>query len=698
MLRLALTFVLIAAACGGSSAKSSTPDAGNTPVIPGPAGLKATPANASVALTWSAVAGATSYQVFRAIPPRVASAQIGTSTTTSFTDTALTNGTFYTYTVTAVTAAGTSEQSGEIDAQPFRELCVADNRTNQIQVFNAEQTDSSPPLREFGSRTALAPSNIDIDPVHGEIFSANGDLDTLTSTAESANGNVAPLRTSTFLPFPTQVTYGAANDELVVVDGSQISAFARTASGATMPVRTLTGTASFGKAVLTGPAHGDRMFVIGFDQSSGFSINSYARADSGAKDPSSVMTSTALASVIASAFAYDPVNDEILVGVVDSGGSGVSVLAFPASGNGPTVPSRVLGGSLTEMVAPEALAVDSANGILYVLDAGESVLSFPLSFGASANIAPRSILSGSLTRISFNAHSIAFDQTLGILAVQSDDNILVFDAAASGNIAPISAINSGVTALDNPGGVAVDLAHGELFVANSGAVPAMTVYDRTMQGGDGAPLRTLATPGFASFTADVAFDAAHDELITATANPAKIDFHARTASGAAAPLRSISGSNTQLRQVDAVALDAVNDAVVVADDNDTILRFARTFTDGNEAPLTSIAGSNTGLSQVQSIFVDDVNAEIFVAGKSGISVFRLTDSGNIAPIRTLSLANSARGVLVDPVANELFVIEEFEFPIRVYSRTATANAGPLRTILAPTAGFSVGRAGMAICN
>ncbi|MFF0223776.1 PHB depolymerase family esterase [Streptomyces sp. NPDC004629] len=70
--------------------------------LPAPTGLTADPAtDTSISLSWSPVQGAASYRVHRG------GTQVGTPTGTTFTDTALTPATAYTYTVAAVAADGT---------------------------------------------------------------------------------------------------------------------------------------------------------------------------------------------------------------------------------------------------------------------------------------------------------------------------------------------------------------------------------------------------------------------------------------------------------------------------------------------------------------------------------------------------------------------------------------------------------------
>jgi len=102
-----------------SEYSASTSGTGTGTAPPTPAGLAATAGNASVALAWTASAGATSYSIYRGTAAGAEGATpVGTSTSNSFTDTGLTNGTTYYYTITASNAAGTSAHSSEVHATP----------------------------------------------------------------------------------------------------------------------------------------------------------------------------------------------------------------------------------------------------------------------------------------------------------------------------------------------------------------------------------------------------------------------------------------------------------------------------------------------------------------------------------------------------------------------------------------------------
>jgi len=107
---------------------------------------------------------------------------------------------------------------------------------------------------------------------------------------------------------------------------------------------------------------------------------------------------------------------------------------------------------------------------------------------------------------------------------------------------------------------------------------------------------------------------------------------------------------------------------------------------GNSAPSRTIAGSNTGFNSPETVFADTVNNELYVADFFGqaIRVFPLNANGNVAPTRTLIQGPNSgllqpRDMIVDTVHNELIVVSVND-SIRVFSRTASGDAVPLRVI------------------
>ena len=104
-------------ATNGSASSPASTAATATPMAPAPTaptGLVATPGNAQVSLSWTAVASATSYRVYRG------GVLVASPTTTTFTDTALTNGTAYTYYVIAVATTTPGPASASVVATPAK--------------------------------------------------------------------------------------------------------------------------------------------------------------------------------------------------------------------------------------------------------------------------------------------------------------------------------------------------------------------------------------------------------------------------------------------------------------------------------------------------------------------------------------------------------------------------------------------------
>ncbi len=84
-------------------------DFGGGSTLPAPTSLASTAVtDNSVSLNWSAVAGAASYQVYRN------NVSVGTTTSTTFTNTGLTSGTSYNYTVVAIDSSGKASPSSSV--------------------------------------------------------------------------------------------------------------------------------------------------------------------------------------------------------------------------------------------------------------------------------------------------------------------------------------------------------------------------------------------------------------------------------------------------------------------------------------------------------------------------------------------------------------------------------------------------------
>ncbi len=109
--------IMLLAACGSGGSSS-----GSTPEPAAPTGTLVTAGNNEATVAWQAVAGATSYNIYRSTSSGSHGAKVGSSSTTTFSDTTVVNGTTYFYAVTASNATGEGPASvqspGAIPAVP----------------------------------------------------------------------------------------------------------------------------------------------------------------------------------------------------------------------------------------------------------------------------------------------------------------------------------------------------------------------------------------------------------------------------------------------------------------------------------------------------------------------------------------------------------------------------------------------------
>jgi fibronectin type 3 domain-containing protein len=110
--------LLLHAGCASTGYNGGGKGGSGTTVPPTPMGFTAVAGNAQVSLNWTASSNATGYYVKRSTTTDGPYTQIATQTTTTDTDTGLTNGTKYFYVVSAYNSAGTSANSAEVNATP----------------------------------------------------------------------------------------------------------------------------------------------------------------------------------------------------------------------------------------------------------------------------------------------------------------------------------------------------------------------------------------------------------------------------------------------------------------------------------------------------------------------------------------------------------------------------------------------------
>ena len=248
-----------------------------------------------------------------------------------------------------------------------------------------------------------------------------------------------------------------------------------------------------------------------------------------------------------------------------------------------------------------------------------------------------------------------------------------------------------------PFALAVDLVHDELFVANGN--DSITVYSRTATG-NAAPLRTIQGPATGlNFPLGLGLDLANNEIVVTNIGPS-VTIYSRTANGNTAPLRTIQGPATGMSNVHGLTLDLARGEIFVANrgtssSGNSITVYPRTA-NGNTTPLRTLQGTATGLSGPAALAFDFTHGELTVANVNGpsrgVTVYSRTASGNTPPLRTLSGPTSGLtfvfGIAVDAKNNELFAASIAGDSVPVHSRTASGDTAPLRTLQGPASGLN----------
>src|SRR4051812_26376070 len=114
--------ITLLAACGGGGGGGGSGGGGPVSQPAMPAAMTVTVGNDEATISWGAVTGATSYNIYRSTTAGVQGTKVGASSTTSFVDTTALNGTTYYYQVAADNAAGegpaSAQSPGETPAIP----------------------------------------------------------------------------------------------------------------------------------------------------------------------------------------------------------------------------------------------------------------------------------------------------------------------------------------------------------------------------------------------------------------------------------------------------------------------------------------------------------------------------------------------------------------------------------------------------
>ncbi len=209
-----MTYYYVIRAMNDGGKGPYSPEVRATPVAPpaAPGSIFASPGNGSVALSWPEVAGATSYAVYRASSADGPYTVIATASAGSALDGSASNGTAYSYTVTARNAGGESARSAPVSATPLAPpaapsgLSAAPGNATVSLAWNA-----APRAATYTVRRSTSPSG-PFDPVSSVPATAfidttvtNGTVYYFTISAQNSGGEStpsAPVAASPIAPPP----------------------------------------------------------------------------------------------------------------------------------------------------------------------------------------------------------------------------------------------------------------------------------------------------------------------------------------------------------------------------------------------------------------------------------------------------------------------------------------------------------------
>ncbi len=359
-------FVVTAANTSGESAISAEASATPQDPAPGvPAGLSATPGDGQAVLSWTAVAGAVSYNIYRSTASGIPGALLGTSSAASYTDLAVVNGTTYYYSVTAVTAGGESAGSTQVSATPQALVPAAPGAPMGVSATsgNSQVSISWTALAEAASYNVYYSTAAGVTPSSGTLVKGaisggaiagltNGTTYYFVVTAVNAGGEGA---FSTQVSATPQVPAPGAPGGLAALAGDAAVGLSWTAVSS-IPNATITyavyrstilGTQGMAVAsALTGPSYADTAVINGTAY-----YYSVTASDAGGESPASAQvqaTPQVAAPGVPAGVTVSSNNGQITVGWnAVTGAATYNVYYSTASGVTTASPTKVTGSTTT---------------------------------------------------------------------------------------------------------------------------------------------------------------------------------------------------------------------------------------------------------------------------------------------------------------------------------------------------------------
>jgi DNA-binding beta-propeller fold protein YncE len=264
----------------------------------------------------------------------------------------------------------------------------------------------------------------------------------------------------------------------------------------------------------------------------------------------------------------------------------------------------------------------------------------------------------------------------------SSDELLTFGNAnaVSGSATPNRTVSGGNTALDEPRGIAVDMARSRIYVANFAGNSILVFNNARTVSGDVTPNRSISNTGNQISPTGLFLDPIGDRLYVTSDNSVLVYENASGLNGSAiTPDRILTGASTTLSAPTGVFVDTTRNLLYVTNGNSRILVFNDTaIVNGNIAPDESIPVS----SVPAGIFVDVMADRLYVASGNTVQIFddAITANNASTPDRMISgggsMLNQPRDIFVDTGTDRLYVANATDDTVLVFNNASTANGSP----------------------
>ena len=225
-------------------------------------------------------------------------------------------------------------------------------------------------------------------------------------------------------------------------------------------------------------------------------------------------------------------------------------------------------------------------------------------------------------------------------------------------------------------GLYVDQKSGDIYSVTNDTIDTLTIFSREKRG-NVSPTRELYTP---HGTFGIAVDEGREEMYLASQHANSIFVYRKMAEGEEKPLRTIVGGKTQIEDPHGVAIDTRNGWLFVSNH-------------GNGRPPDGAigpGGAGWGLQGLEATEGEDVASGGYYEPPS-ITVYPLAGDGDVAPIRLIegpqTLLNWPSNMYYDPEHEELFVANDADDSIIVFSGRANGDTAPLRVLKGPQTGL-----------